>query len=195
MLKEMKPFRRSCLMGFCMPNLSTVRGLENRGNIRYLDLVDDVKRILIARVREDDAVEGVRQPIWGCPSLKGVLKVGKRLRNARDVAAQYDETREGDEDERQQLDNAYAVGEPVREASVESADCLCQLTPFEGNKQDQRGIPRNATVNPAMATPFNSQSVGTWPLIRNRYCARTTTVSLPSPNPHPPTLPPPFQKK
>jgi hypothetical protein len=55
-------------------------------------------------------------------AFEGVNEIRVRVRDARQIAAQHDEAGDGDEDERENLDGADGVGDPVREASMEDYD-------------------------------------------------------------------------
>jgi len=85
----------------------------------YLDLVDDIKRILKPSIREDNPVQCVRQPIRCRASLKGIDKVGFRVWDSFDMPAQHDEPGDGNEDESEDFDDADCVGNAVGEARVE----------------------------------------------------------------------------
>jgi hypothetical protein len=73
------------------------------------------------------------------------------------------------------LDNQYEYFVLNKRTRVISTNHCCQA---------REHLRITATLYPAMATPFNSQSVGKWPLIRNKYLARTflPLVNVPKSN-------------
>lgn len=83
-----------------------------------VDLVDNVKGIGVARVREDNLVQGVGQTVCGGGAFKRLDKVDVRISDAR-VTTENNQARDGDKRERDHLDDTDGVGEVVRSLCVE----------------------------------------------------------------------------